>query len=87
MNNEQMHQVVVRKIGEGMLKGIDMATGTDVSSTINFVERQKILHPEKNIVKKRGRLKEGDLTREDYKERYEILKKYQAFLKEQREKK
>ena len=27
------------------------------------------------------------ITLEDYKERYEILKKYQAFLKEQRERK
>lgn len=36
---------------------------------------------------KRGRLKEKDLTKEDYKERYEILKKYQAFLKAQRERK
>ena len=36
---------------------------------------------------KRGRPKEKDLTKEDYKERYEILKKYQAFLKAQREKK
>ncbi|MBR4634697.1 hypothetical protein IKO50_07310 [bacterium] len=34
-----------------------------------------------------GRPKEKDLTKEDYKERYEILKKYQAFLKAQREKK
>lgn len=33
------------------------------------------------------RPKEKDLTKEDYKERYEILKKYQAFLKAQREKK
>ena len=50
---------------------------------------QKIIHPELNVKteKKRGRLKEGDLTREDYKERYEILKKYQTFLKEQRERK
>ena len=32
----------------------------------------------------RGRKKEEDI---DYKERYEILKKYQAFLKAQREKK
>lgn len=29
----------------------------------------------------------GDLTKEDYKERYEILKKYLAFLKAQRERK
>lgn len=37
--------------------------------------------------KQKGRPKEKDLTKEDYKERYEILKKYQAFLKAQREKK
>ena len=36
---------------------------------------------------KRGRSKEKDLTKEDWKQRYEILKKYQAFLKAQREKK
>ena len=51
--------------------------------------KQKVLHPEKyqKKKKKRGRPKEKDLTKEDYKERYEILKKYQAFLKAQREKK
>ena len=37
-----------------------------------------------DIHHKRGRLKEKDI---DYKERYEILKKYQAFIKAQREKK
>ena len=36
---------------------------------------------------KRGRPKKGELTKEDYKERYEILKKYQAFLQARREKK
>ena len=36
---------------------------------------------------KRGRIVEKNLTKEDWKERYEILKKYQAFLKAQREKK
>ncbi len=46
-------------------------------------------HPELYINKnnKRGRPKDSELTKEDYKERYEILKKYQAFLKAQREKK
>ena len=39
------------------------------------------------IASTRGRPKEKDLTKEDWKERYEILKKYQAFLKVQREKK
>lgn len=50
--------------------------------------KQKVLHPEKYMkLGKRGRPKEKDLTKEDYKERYEILKKYQAFLKVQRERK
>lgn len=44
-------------------------------------------HPELNTGNKQGRPKAKDLTKEDYKERYEILKKYQAFLKEQRERK
>ena len=34
-----------------------------------------------------GRHKTKNLTLEDYKERYEILKKYQAFLQARREKK
>ncbi len=49
--------------------------------------KTKIDHPELITGNKRGRPKEKDLTKEDYKERYEILKKYRAFLKEQREKK
>ena len=48
---------------------------------------QKIIHPELNSKGKRGRPKEKNLTKEDWKERYEILKKYQAFLKAQRERK
>ncbi len=49
----------------------------------------KLNHPEKYIVNglKLGRRKEKNLTKEDWKERYEILKKYQAFLKAQRERK
>ena len=50
---------------------------------------RKINYPELYLGhgQKRGRPKEKDLTKEDYKERYEILKKYQAFLKAQRERK
>ena len=48
---------------------------------------QKIIHPELVLKGKRGRQSENNLTKEDWKERYEILKKYQAFLKAQREKK
>ena len=49
--------------------------------------KQKILHPEKITGNRRGRISEKNLTKEDWKERYEILKKYQAFLKAQRERK
>ena len=50
-------------------------------------KRRKQGNLDNDIFHKRGRLKEKDLTKEDCKERYEILKKYQAFLKAQREKK
>ena len=42
---------------------------------------------ENDFYRKRGRTKESNLTKEDWKERYEILKKYQAVLKAQRERK
>ena len=49
---------------------------------------KKYKYPDKyQKLGRRGRPKEKDLTIDDYKERYEILKKYQAFLKAQREKK
>lgn len=49
----------------------------------------KLNHPDLylNQGQKCGRPKKSELTKEDYKERYEILKKYQAFLKAQRERK
>ena len=51
--------------------------------------QQKLRHPEKypGQGQKKGKLKEENLTKEDWKERYKILKKYQTFLKAQREKK
>jgi transposase len=49
---------------------------------------KKYKYPDKyQKLGRRGRPKEKDLTIDDYKERYEILKKYQAFLKAQRERK
>ena len=49
---------------------------------------KKYKYPDKyQKLGKRGRPKEKNLTIDDYKERYEILKKYQAFLKAQRERK
>ena len=38
----------------------------------------KINHPQVKIEKKRGRPRKDEII--DYKERYEILKKYQAFI-------
>ena len=45
---------------------------------------EKVLKRKKIVPK--GRIS-NNLTKEDWKERYEIVKKYQAFLKAQREKK
>ena len=61
----------------------------DISEKTISTWQQKLWHSEKypNQGQKRGRSKESDLTKEDWKERYEILKKYQAFLKAQRERK
>ncbi len=39
-------QQLTDKISEGMMKGIDLAVGHDVSSIIELVEAQKRLHPE-----------------------------------------
>ena len=57
--------------------------------TVKNWKRRYINHPElyPNAGVGSGRPKEKDLTKEDYKERFEILKKYRAFLKEQRERK
>jgi uncharacterized protein (DUF697 family) len=44
--DEKVHQMVIRKVGEGMMKGIDLATGNDVESITKYVDRQKDLHPE-----------------------------------------
>ena len=57
--------------------------------TIKTWKRKFVNHPElyPNAGHGSGRISEKDLTKEDYKERYEILKKYQAFLKAQRERK
>jgi len=53
------------------------------SRTIQTWKRKFVNHPElfPNAGQGSGRPKERELTKEDYKERYEILKKYQAFLK------
>ena len=57
-----------------------------ISIKTNETQIRKFKKPELYVsLGKRGRPKKDDEI--DYKERYEILKKYQAFIKAQREKK
>ena len=79
-------QEIINKVNQGMsisflAKEYNIPRGTICTWT------DKKNHPEKVTGIKQGRPKQKDLSKEDYKERYEILKKYQAFLKAQREKK
>ena len=82
----EFKDMILNKIKQGqslryVAKQYNIPFGTICSWT------DKKNHPEKIMNLKRGRPKEKDLTKEDWKERYEILKNYQAFLKAQREKK
>jgi hypothetical protein len=43
---KRFQEKIIQKIGEGMMKGIDLATGKDVSSIRSFVNQQILLHPE-----------------------------------------
>ena len=84
--SNEFKDMILNKIKQGqslryVAKQYNIPFGTICSWT------DKKNHPEKIMNLKRGRPKEKDLTKEDWKERYEILKKYQAFLKAQREKK
>ena len=82
MINEVLKEL---KLGKSSLQ---ISRGRNIpAKTIRTWKRKMILHPELNTGIKRGRPKESNLTKEDWKERYEILKKYQAFLKAQRERK
>ena len=59
--------------------------GIKESAIKNWIKKEKIQGNQINDIEhKRGRPKEENI---DYKERYEILKKYQEFIKAQREKK
>lgn len=77
---------ILKKYNEGISSGF-IAKKYGISSSTIREWKYKANHPELISGNKKGRLKEKDLTKEDWKERYEIVKKYQAFLKAQREKK
>ena len=82
-SNEYKEEILQKYYnGEGSIRSL--AKEYDISYRTIGSWITKINHPEKQTGAKRGRPKEENI---DYKERYEILKKYQAFLKAQREKK
>lgn len=84
--SNEVKQEIMDKVKQGIAVRF-LAKEYNIPSGTIFTWTDKKNHPEKIINLKRGRPKEKDLTKEDYKERYEILKKYQAFLKAQRERK
>ena len=83
---EKEKEEIIQKYNNG-ISGYYLAKEYGIPVGTIKTWKRKINHPELNTGRKRGRPTEKDLTKEDYKERYEILKKYRAFLKAQREKK
>ena len=71
--------------GNGTLNSLQKEYGISYKTIFNWLRKEKLYHSQENDINhSRGRRKEENI---DYKERYEILKKYQAFLKAQRERK
>ena len=69
----------------GGYKRVAQKYGLSDDAVYHWVVKDRKQGNQENIPYKRvGRIKEENI---DYKERYEILKKYQAFLKAQRERK
>ena len=84
--SNEFKDIILNKIKQGQsLRYIAKQYNIPFGTICSWTDKKN--HPEKIMNLKRGRPKEKDLTKEDWKERYEILKKYQAFLKAQREKK
>ena len=77
---------ILKKYNEGISSSY-IAKEYGISSSTIREWKYKANHPELLSGMKRGRCKEINLTKEDWKERYEILKRYRAFLKARREKK
>ena len=70
---------------EASLGGLEKEYGISYKTIFNWLRKyRKNGTVDNDIDHKRGRPKETNI---DYKERYEILKKYQEFIKAQREKK
>ena len=82
--SNEYKEEILKKYYEGYGSSRLLAKEYGISSGTIDTWIRKINHPELQTGSKRGRPKKEDI---DYKERYEILKKYQSFIKAQREKK
>ena len=87
--NEDIKEIIVNEYLSGIASGyLSNMYGVPKGTIKTWARKLRNKGSLKNdIFHNRGRPKEKNLTKEDYKERYEILKKYQAFLKAQRERK
>lgn len=85
-HSDDFKEIVLARYLKGE-SSVSLGKEYDISQNTIQTWGKKIKFPEKYFKSgKRGRQKKS-VSLEDYKERYEILKKYQAFLKAQREKK
>ena len=85
-SNDIKNEIIKKYINhEASLGGLEEEYGISYKTIFNWLRKyRKNGTVENDIDHKRGRPKKINI---DYKERYEILKKYQEFIKAQREKK
>ena len=84
--DEERTEIVSQYLfGQGSYRSIAKERGISWKTVESMIRKYR--NTGTTIAEQKGRPKEKDLTKEDWKQRYEILKKYQAFLKAQREKK
>lgn len=81
-NEEERHRIVMEHIKKGIpVSEIEKKYNININTISTWIYKYR---HKGQLKDERGRHKESEI---DYKERYEILKNYQAFLKEQRERK
>lgn len=85
-SEEVKNEIIDKFFNEGYsLSSLEKEYNISCKSIFNWIKKYRQNGTVMNDINhKRGRPKEIDIN---YKERYEILKKYQAFIKAQREKK
>jgi transposase-like protein len=81
-NEKERYKIVMEYIDKGIQASeLEKQYGINTNTINTWVYKYR---HKGQLKDERGRPKESEI---DYKERYEILKNYQAFLKEQRERK